>query len=44
MIDFLHRKAESENNFNKEKIQLEKKKVELEEYRQQLDQKRFCLK
>lgn len=43
MIDFLHHKAESENNLNKEKIQLEKKKLELEEKRQVLDQERFRL-
>lgn len=43
MLDFLHHKAESENNLNEENIHLEKKKLELVEKQQVLDQERFRL-
>lgn len=43
MLDFLHDKAESENNLNEENIHLEKKKLELVEKQQVLDQERFRL-
>lgn len=43
MLDFLHHKAESENNLNEKNIHLEKKKLELEEKQQGLDQERFRL-
>lgn len=43
MLDFLHHKAESENNLNEENIHLEKKKLELVEKQQVLDEERFRL-